>query len=255
MKSSVYSNYDLIASIFDQDMALNMHFDDIGFYIDRTMGKDSVLEIGSGTGRIGIPVSKVCNKLVGIDSSLPMLLMFQQKLEQSKETTSNIQLVVMDARLLALQQKFDYIFFGFSSINYLVHPDEVIAFIQSLKSILQLNGRVLLDIFVPKELAILPTDWTLDYVRPLPSGGQLKRFKQIAPEGSINVIKRRYEEYSATGAFERVINTESRIRPYRPDELKNMLITSGFSICGEWWDYGQGSSENAAFFSIEATLS
>jgi len=255
MKSSVHSNYDLIASIFDQDMALNMHFDDIGFYIDRTTGKDSVLEIGSGTGRIGIPVSKVCNKLVAIDASLPMLLMFQQKLQQLRETTSNIQLAVMDARSLALQQKFDYIFFGFSSINYLTHQDEVMNFIQSLKSILHVNGRVLLDIFVPKELTILPIDWTIDYVRPLPFGGQLKRFKQITPEGSINVIKRRYEEYSAAGTFERVINTESRIRPYRPEELKNMLITSGFSVCGEWWNYGQGNSDNAAFFSIEATLS
>lgn len=255
MKSSVCNNYDLIAAIFDQDMALNMRFDDLGFYIDRTTGKDSVLEIGSGTGRIGIPVSKVCNKLVGIDASLPMLLMFQQKLQQSRETLSNIQLAVMDARSLALQQKFDYIFFGFSSINYLTHPDEVMAFIKSLKSILQVNGRVLLDIFVPKQLVMLPMDWMVDYVRPLPSGGKLKRSRQITPEGSINVIKRCYEEYSATGAFERAINTESRIRPYRPDELKNMLIQSGFSICGEWWDYGQGSVDNGEFFSIEATLS
>ena len=254
MKSSVHNNYDLIASIFDQDMALNMRFDDIGFYIERTKGIDSVLEIGSGTGRIGIPVSKVCNTLVGIDASLPMLLMFQQKLQQARATASNVQLAVMDARSLALQQKFDYIFFGFSSINYLTNPDEVIAFIRSLKSILHVNGRVLLDIFVPKELAILPADWTLDYVRPLPSGGQLKRFKQITPQGSINVIKRRYEEYSVSGAFVRVINTESLIRPYRPEELKDMLITSGFNICGEWWDYGQGSADNATFFSIEATL-
>lgn len=107
---------------------------------------------------------------------------------------------------------------------------------------------------MPKNRAILPTDWTLDYVRPLPLGGQLKRSKQITPEGSINVIKRCYEEYSAEGIFERVINTESHIRPYRPEELRAMLIESGFSICGEWWDYGQSSADNAEFFSIEAVL-
>ncbi|HCS65406.1 MAG TPA: hypothetical protein DIW64_15835 [Cellvibrio sp.] len=254
MKSSVNSNYDLIASLFDYDMALNMRFDDVGFYVDRTRGKDAVLEVGSGTGRIGIPVSKVCNQLVAIDASLPMLLMFQQKLQQSREASSNILLAVMDARSLALKQKFDYIFFGFSSINYLTHPDEVMAFIESLKPILQTNGRLLLDVFVPKNLAILSTDWTLDYVRPLPSGGQLKRSKQITPDRSVNVIKRRYEEYSAAGIFERVIDTESRIRPYRPEELRAMLMESGFSICGEWWDYGQSSADNAGFFSIEATL-
>jgi hypothetical protein len=124
-------------------------------------------------------------------------------------------------------------------------------FIQSLKSILATNGRVLLDTFVPKSIPGLLTGWTTDYVRQLPSGGQLKRSKQIVTEGSINVIKRRYEQYSATGVLERTINTESRIRPYRPEQITQMLIQSGFSICNEWWDYGSSSSDDAQFFSVE----
>lgn len=55
MKLSVNKNYDLIASIFDHDMALNMRFDDPGFYLNRIAGKGSVLEVGCGTDRIGLP--------------------------------------------------------------------------------------------------------------------------------------------------------------------------------------------------------
>jgi len=253
MKLSVNKNYDLIASIFDHDMALNMRFDDLGFYINRIAGKGSVLEVGCGTGRIGLPVSKVCNDFVGVDSSLPMLSVFQQKIAESAHR--NIQLAVMDARSLAFKQKFDYVFFGFSSINYLTQPEEVVSFIRSLKLILAVNGRVLLDIFVPKLIPMLSTGWTTDYVRELPSGGLLKRSKQISPEGPVNVIKRCYEQYSVAGVPERTINTESRIRPYRPNEIKEMLIQCGFSICGEWWDYGSSRADEAQFFSVEACVS
>lgn len=250
MKSSVSGNYDLIASIFDHDMALNMPFDDLGFYVSRVAGENSVLEVGCGTGRIAIPVSKVCNEFVGVDASLPMLGVFQQKIGEPEH--SNIRLAVMDARSLAFKQKFDYVFFGFSSINYLIQLQEVRLFIQSLKSILAMGGRVLLDIFIPKPIVL--TDWTTDYVRQLPSGGQLKRSKQITPEGPVNIIKRCYEEYSAAGALESTINTESRIRPYRPEEIKQILIQCGFSICGEWWDYGSSVADDAQFFSVEACL-
>lgn len=253
MKSSVSNNYDLIASVFDHDMALNMRFDDLRFYVSRVAGKASVLEVGCGTGRIGIPVSKVCNDFVGIDSSLPMLNVFQQKIRATEH--NNIQLVVMDARSLAFKQQFDYVFFGFSSINYLTQPDEVALFIRSLKSILRPNGRVLLDVFVPKAIQMFSVGWTTDYARQLPSGGQLKRSKQITPEGPVNIIKRCYEEYSAEGALERTINTESRIRPYRPEEITQILIQSGFSICGEWWDYSSSPAHDAEFYSVEARVS
>lgn len=250
MKSYVYKNYDLIASIFDHDMALNMRFDDVGFYVDRAAGKGSVLEVGSGTGRIAIPVSKVCKEFVGVDLSLPMLTGFQQKILESE--SQNIQLAVMDARCLAFKEKFDYVFFGFSGINYLTQPDEAVLFIQSLKSILATNGRVLLDTFVPKSIPDLLTGWTTDYVRQLPSGDQLTRSKQITQDGPVNVIKRRYEQYTVAGALECTINTESRIRPYRPEQITQMLIQGGFSICNEWWDYGSSSREDAQFFSVEA---
>ena len=253
MKSYVRKNYDLIASIFDHDMALNMRFDDVGFYVDRVAGKGSVLEVGCGTGRIAIPVSKVCKEFVGVDLSLPMLNGFQQKILESE--SKNIQLAMMDARCLAFKQKFDYVFFGFSGINYLTQPDDVILFIQSLKSILATNGRVLLDTFVPKSILNLLTGWTTDYVRQLPSGGQLKRSKQIVAEGAVNVIKRCYEQYSAAGVLERTIKTESLVRPYRPEQITQMLIRSGFSICNEWWDYGSSSSDTAQFFSVEACVS
>lgn len=252
MSSSVSKNYDLIAPIFDQDMALNMRFNDVGFYIDRVAGKGSVLEVGCGTGRISIPISKVCGELVGIDASIPMLLELRKKLHDASDDIPNIQLVAMDASAIVLQKKFDYILFGFSSINYLTHPEQVKIFLLSLKPLLNDGGRVLLDAFTPKPVARLATGWTDDYVRSLPSGGLLKRFKRITPEGDINFIQRRYEEYSIQGDLERVINTESRIRPYTPDELCSFLQATGFKVSAEWWNYGEGAG--ADFYSVEAML-
>lgn len=254
MNSSVSKNYDLIASIFDQDMALNMRFNDVDFYLERVTGKSSVLEVGCGTGRISIPVSKVCGELVGIDASIPMLLELRKKLHDVSDDIPNIQLVAMDASAIVLQKKFDYIFFGFSSVNYLTHPEQVKYFLLSLKPLLNDDGRILLDAFIPKSVTRFATSWMEDYVRTLPTGGQLKRFKRITPEGDINFIQRRYEEYSVLGDLERVINTESRIRPYTPDELCAFLQATGFKVSAEWWNYGEGEGAGADFYSVEAML-
>ncbi len=255
MNSSVSKNYDLIASIFDQDMALNMRYDDIGFYVERTKGKVSVLEVGCGTGRISIPVSKVCEHLVGIDASVPMLFELKRKLENAAEKITNIQLIAMNACSIALQEKYDYIFFGFSSINYLTQPAQVEKFLLSLKPLLKDGGCVLLDAFIPKPLAKPTASWMEDYTRMIPGGGLLKRFKSITAEGAVNFIQRRYEQYSLDGSLEQVINTESRIRPYSPEDLCRFLQEAGFELQGTWWNYeARGASEGADFFSVEARL-
>ncbi len=254
MNSSVSKNYDLIASIFDHDMALNMRYDDIGFYVDRINGKVSVLEVGCGTGRISIPVSRVCDHLVGIDISLPMLFELKRKLESAAEKTSNIQLIAMNACSIALQKKFDYIFFGFSSINYLTQPAQVANFLLSLKPLLTDGGCVLLDAFVPKVARDSTDAWMEDYIRVIPGGGKLKRLKSITAEGDISFVRRRYERYSVDGNLEQVINTESRIRPYSPEDLCRFLQEAGFELQGTWWNYEVRAREGADFFSVEARL-
>ncbi len=244
--------YDLIASFYDYDMAMNMPYPDVEFYLDRAAGAKSVLEVGCGTGRIGIPVAERCARLVGIDLSWPMLWHFKQKLDSRKPPLTNVFLAVMDARSLSLKQKFDYIFFAFSGIDYLNRPKAVGKFLLSLKHLLEPGGRLLLDAFVPKQPAVPDGTWKLDYIRELPGGKRLKRSRMILKQGPVNQIYRRYEESRAGGGPVRTIETRSLIRPYSPDELRELLKVCGFRVYQEWWDYGLKPDGPADFFSVEA---
>lgn len=246
------TNYDLIASIYDYDMALNMPYPDVDFYLDRVSGLASVLEVGCGTGRIAIPMAQRCRDMYGIDASLPMLQNCQEKLNALQACRPQIQLAAMDARRISLRKRFDYIFFAFSGINYLHNPADVKEFLWSLHALLAPGGRILLDAFIPKHQSIV--DWTVDYVRPLPNGNQLRRTKRIIPQHNVNFIYRQYEESLVDGALIRAFETFSVIKPYSPRELRELLHSCGFTVCQEWLNYGQQSEPTADFYSVEAAL-
>ena len=266
MDISLNSNYDLIASLYDYDMALNMPYDDIQFYLNRFSGSHKVLEIGCGTGRITLPLHKVCAEIIAIDSSLPMLQQLNKKLIALPATTNTISIAAMDAKSLALSNKFDRIFFAFSGINYLSNPEDVKKLLLTLKNNLADGGSILLDAFVPKNIIEI-TDWQVDYRRTLPDGRILQRAKKITKQKLGNLVQRRYEVFSHTNDLLDIINTSSIIYPYSPQELQTLLSICGYQVVAEWWDYReeiidpvctdttsktQTHKKNAQFFTVEA---
>src|SRR5664280_474845 len=66
------SPYDSIASLYDRWNRSVV--EDIDFYVEEALRSGGpVLELGVGTGRIAVPIAQAGVRVIGVDSSAPML--------------------------------------------------------------------------------------------------------------------------------------------------------------------------------------
>ncbi len=66
-------------------------------------GKQSILDLGCGTGILTVQLADLCKKVVGVDSS-------QSMVDKAKEEFSNIEFKVCDALALPFEKEFDVVF-------------------------------------------------------------------------------------------------------------------------------------------------
>ena len=65
--------------------------------------KQTILDLGCGTGTLTAQLAELCNKIVGIDGSKNMI-------DKAKEEFSNIEFKVCDALALPFEKEFDVVF-------------------------------------------------------------------------------------------------------------------------------------------------
>lgn len=228
-------SYDLIAHLYDVDMARSMPFDDLRVYSGATVGAAGrTLEIGCGNGRLLLALVDQGVDIVGVDRSRRMLSELR-----AKASSRGLRALVcqMDARALAFPACFALVLCPYSIITYMAGEEDASRMFGEIRRVLVPGGRVVVDAFVPRDEIEAPASFTLDYRRPL-SGGTLARYKRVtrvAPR--LNRIERRYELNDATG-FLQVIETVETIRLFTPQELLDAVAKSSFVVEQTWWDYG-----------------
>ena len=95
------------------------------------------LELASGNGRLAaLLAEKLDAKIFASDLSKEMLLFAPENLPKT----------VCDMRALPFASEFDLIFSAFDSVNYLTHPEDLLAFFSETAKILGDNGVLLFDV-------------------------------------------------------------------------------------------------------------
>ena len=242
-------SYDQIAEVYATVMGQSMPFDDVGHYrqlAQRAGGP--VLELGCGTGRILLPLLRAGLDVVGVDRSLPMLAQLRRDGAGLAPRVAQ-----MDLRALALRGHFRLILAPYSLITYLTRSADVDAFLTQVRELLDDDGELLLDAFIPRPVASFE-DFRRDYARPH-GGGTLERHKRIRQlADGCNRIERRYRLLDSTDRLRSEFTTVEVIRPYAPDDLRAMLRGNGYRVRGECFDYGsEAQSDAARFCSVTAT--
>jgi ubiquinone/menaquinone biosynthesis C-methylase UbiE len=126
--------------------------DDVDFYtaLAKEIGSP-VLEIGTGTGRISLPITQAGIDIVGIDQFEPMLDVARRKLADLGATPGGLELLNADMRTLDLQRKFNFVFAPARVLLLALTPEDQLQTLRSMATHTEPDGRVAFNFFVPNE--------------------------------------------------------------------------------------------------------
>lgn len=192
-----------------------------------------VLELGSGTGRLALPILKQGHAYTGIESSPAFVKCAKNKLAQFGE---NATMLEGDMRSFALDQKFQFIFIGFNSIFHLMNEKDVLSFFQCVKKHLTDDGTFLIDAFIPDPL-FLYRDKQKYYVMEFDMSGRdhciVSEINDYDNETQINHIQW-YFNYEGKDEPE-VFSFDMHM--IFPDTMDRLLTDAGLVIRGKYSDY------------------
>lgn len=210
--------------------------EDLPFFHTHLPERGQILELGSGTGRLGRALAHQERHMTGIDISLPML----------EKATSHgncfCRYVAMDMAQLAFQRCFAAVIIPYNTLNLLTAPGSLSACLSACRTLLKTHGVLLMQLFVPDH--------------GLLRQGKKKSFQfQVFedPQGNkiIKEILRSYDERTESVLLEE----RYRVRPGRKEHYNedfmhrmdlwawpaerwcSLVQESGFSIERRYGDY------------------
>lgn len=91
--------------------------------------KQTILDLGCGTGRLTAQLAELCNKIVGVDSS-------QDMIDKAKKEFGNIEFKVCDALALPFEKEFDVVF-SYAVFHWISDHD---ALLENIHKVLKPQG-------------------------------------------------------------------------------------------------------------------
>ncbi len=148
---------------------------DVAFYQRSCAGAESVLELGSGYGRLLGPLAEVARQVVGLELDAGLLRLSLQRLQ---EAPGSIELIQADMRRFDLARRFERIVLPYNGLYCLLDDDDVRACLTAVRRHLAPGGALLLDAYamhredLGDETADLdPGDEHQEYVASVTQGG------------------------------------------------------------------------------------
>ena len=221
------------------DRELTGFLDDLPFYLKHLPGEArDLLELGCGTGRLGLALARKGYKVTGIDRSNSMLRLAKAKSE--KEGISGFSPVCMDMTRMAFRKRFDAVLIPYHTINLLVEPDALQRCLQQARGFLKPDGRLLLQIYIPdRSLRALEGKRQFQFQIFEDAGGDkfIKEiFKGYDPGLSRLEVREIYRLRPSGGAKEDW-QCEYQLLGYPPEKWQEILAAAGFTVKALYGDY------------------
>lgn len=185
----------------------------------------NVLDIGCGTGRYVIPLSKKGWDVTGVDSSESMLGVLRQKAKRHQITAD---VITKDFAEADITKKFD-LAMAFFSIIYILPDKEILSFLQKVHRLLNPDGLFIFNFFNAYEFWNAE-GWESDMAR-LFKGGHLKVDYTNKPVDMLRGVAAT-EDYRQFTHSAHGTAYDLSVRPIRfhsPNTIKLFLKRAGFA--------------------------
>ncbi len=146
--------------------------DDVAMILELAAGRERVLELGVGSGRIAVPLARSGHHVTGVDSSEAMLEAGARRMRES-----GVNVVRGDLRCLNLDQQFDLVVFGLSTFQHLLRREDQVAALRSARTHLAHSGRLVIDWTAPRsdDLDPSPRPFQVEWMRESEDGHQVTK--------------------------------------------------------------------------------
>jgi SAM-dependent methyltransferase len=229
---------------------------DIDFYVRQIPKRDTdVLEIGCGTGRVTLPLSRYCRSILGIDISESMIDVFKGKLACESANYQNVKVKVQDACGFFSDEKYDLIIAPFRVYQNIENEDAIESFFASIRENLRKDGRCILNVFKPfatdaegvrSKWEMMKQDRKLWEIEIQDSKVVCyDRITRVHPQKLICYPTLTYEVVENGRIIDKA-ELNISMRCYFPDEFIDIIEANGFKIDEKWGgysleEYGEGS--------------
>ncbi len=218
---------------------------DVTFYVDlaRESG-GSVLELGSGTGRILIPTARAGIDIVGLDNSDSMMSICADKLlREPAEVQSRVELVAGDMRDFDLGRTFNLVTIPFRVFLHLITVEDQLSCLSCIRSHLGDGGRLALDLFNPWLERLVDERYLEEHPvgEPftMPDGRKVARIDRVASRdlfAQVQHVEMIYHVTHPDGREERVVHAFPFRYVFR-FEAENLLARSGLEVEQSYADF------------------
>ena len=251
-KNTKNSPYDPWADIYDA--VYSYVREDIPFYVaEAAAARGPVLELGCGTGRVGIPIAQSGVETVGIDSSTAMLEVARGKAQRLGLGDDALSLVLADMRELSLDRRFELAIIPFRGFLALLTVEDQQRALARIRDHLAPGGRLVFNIFVPDLNMLLQegdTPYHLRDVTDPESGVTYVLWQQSGFDNHNQIITTRLivEELDASRTMVRRVYRDFQLRYAYRWEVYHLLESCGFEVVELYGDFDrspfdEGSTE------------
>ncbi len=202
----------------------------------------SVLELGCGTGRVLVPLAKVCGLIQGLDLSEAMLEVCRQRIAAAGLVNATVHQA--DITEFDLGRQFDLITAPYRVMQNLASDRQVQGLLACIRRHLAPGGVAVLNAFSPKSSPdALIARWGSHEERgretaETPDG--LVIATEIIDQVDVDPLVLRPEliyRLVRNGAVVDEVRLHIAMRVWYPDEFEGLITNAGFSITGKWGGY------------------
>jgi SAM-dependent methyltransferase len=215
---------------------------DVGFYVDEAKSaRGPVLELGSGTGRVLLPIARAGGTITGVDSSGEMLARCRTKLAaEPVAVRERVTLHQQDIHDFDVGARFALIIAPFRVVQHLTTEDAQLRFLSRVARHLMPGGHFVFDVFNPHFDKLVGADGNEHEDTPeqrLPDGRTLRRTFRVARVRWVDQVSEVELVYYVDG--ERFVQAFD-MRWFLPAELRHLLARVGLRVREIYGDFARG---------------
>lgn len=240
MKSNLYDD----GETYDK---ISLEERDVDFWVNLTKGKEGILELCCGTGRVIMSLLPYHNDITGIDNSKAMLAQAELK---TKEFGDKVQLYKRNITRFNLGRTFDSILLINNSFSHLHTESEVLKLLECLKKHMTADTEFILETATKNiEQYYNFSDKLVPYANFTDSadGKTIEVLEKSKYVSADNMVKQEWFYYK-----EKKLLWKRHIyfKIFDPAEIRSLFTKNGFYMVQEYGEYDYEPFDSSSFLYI-----